>query len=338
MEQPYDDSIETLRQITGITKVELESEDSLITKVRVYKNYLNELAQSGASVEEINLFCEDVLSELNAECPYINQPVTVTGSLYYPSLSVDEDGSASIGFVKGDVKNAGLISKGFGARYENGELSIGYSFALAADTQQQEQAFGQYTFTPQGYAEIDELSVTYAHTKEEVITSLESLATDFIDAIDDALFNSTSLASSFQALSEIKPYELYRDIPTQVLYDAAIYIQETLKFDTQVPYEMELKGTFLRANATGSYDIHLPDTSKVDGGSKKIFGFIKGVEFTEDRRIVGNSCYVTEGPHFSLAITVVHDEQADSAVNDEIHVLMKDIVYCESLRELLRKS
>lgn len=333
MEVPYDDSIEALRQMTGLNKLELESEDSLITKVKLYKKYLNELAQSGATAEEVSLFCEDVLAELNAECPYIGQVVNVTGSLYYPSLSIDEEGRTSMAFVKGEVRNAGLISKGFGARFEKDELSIGYSFALAGDTQEQAQTFGQHTFTPQGYAEIDELSVTYAHTKEEAITSLENLATDFIDAIDTALFNTTTLTAAMQALSEVKPHELYHDIPSHVLFDAALYIKDTLKFDEHVPYEIEVRGTFLKPNAASGHDICVPA-----GSAKRVLGFIKGVEFTDDRTVVGNSCYITQGPHFSLAIRVVHDEQTDSAVDDEIHVLMKDIGYCESLRELLRKS
>lgn len=332
----YDDSIEALQQITGIESHAFDSESKLMAKARFAQDLIDQLVKEGVSREEITTFASDVIDELDNECPYKNQPVFISGLIYRPVQGLNDHGQLEWGYTQDTVEDLEVISHGFLARYDDKGILLGHTFALVGDRHDTIGSAIRSTNIPQGYADVDKLVIDYKHTVEEAVSSLQNFAGNLIDEIDEALFNTGTLTDTLQELAEIRPYKLYHDVQSEVLADSALYIAEKLAFDAAVPYELEIKGTYLRPEGEDKYAIVVPDASKADGGSKRILGYIQAVEFTNDRTIVGGECVIGEGPHFALLIRVVHDERSGGSVDSEIQVLMKDIVYCESLRELLK--
>lgn len=339
MESGYDDSFEALRQITGISEYIPDNEDKLIAKALDAKGYLNQLNQEGVPRDEIRVFAEGIVDELDAGCTYRNKLVTITGTIYRPQQMPEEEGGITWAFVRDTVDALPVVSHGFVARYDDeAGYSVGHMFALAGDREEVVYGNVRQINIPQGYAEVGEVAINYTHDALEAATNLQNFAETLINDIDEAIFNSSSIVATFHRLAEVKPGELYQDMQRDILMDAATYVEELLIFDSVVPYEIEITGSYLKEQSDEEYIICVPDVSKPNGGCKRVLAYIKSVQFTDDREISEGRCLVTEGPHFSLCLNIVHDERVGGETNDEIVVLMKDITACESLRNLLRSS
>lgn len=340
MEQGYDDSLENVLRIIGMdAESEAEQQDLLIEKSREYNTLLNEFARTGASEEEVDEFARAIVTELNSECSYIYKPVELSGVINKATKVFDEDSEERWAIMPQLVDKLPAQSLGFAWR-NNGEIvGVVHSFSLI--NEQAIEIFGgvvQRSTIPRAFANLDSVSIDYSRSLYEASVALQRLAEDLIAEVDEAMLNSMSTTEIMQKLSEICPADIYNDLPTNTLADVASYVMGTIGIDTSVPYEIEVNHSFMTEDQSGEMQLCLPDRTQVDGGSKRILGYIQGVSFTDSREIVGDMCIVTEAPHFALDVRVVHDESVGGEANYEINVLMKDVGYCESLRDLLRAN
>jgi len=340
METPYDDSLENLARITGMdTMREPDSQDMLISKAKEFNTILNEFASEGASDEDLLQLVTDMAAELSRESPYMHRPIQISGLIDRAVKVQEDDGHQQWHVSPTIVEDLTVTSMGFAWRREKEEWEIVHTFFLN-DALEVDSPGGimQRSVLPRGYAGIDTVSIEYAHNPKEASETLEYIAKDLIAEIDEALYNSTSITEAIQRLGEIRPTEIYEDLPSEILRDVASYVLGAIEFDNSVPYEFEINHSFITEDDTGEPFIVLPNAGQPDGGSKRILGYVEGAAFTDGRVIVGNHCIISERPHFALIIRVVHDESVGGEAEYEITALMQDIGYCESLRDLLRAN
>lgn len=340
MEYNFDDSLENLIRITGMdTENESDDQNMLIAKSKEYNEVLSEFARTGASEEDITDFVVELIKELDAECPYINKPIKVSGIINRAVRTPSEEGTESWEMSMDAVDDLTAVSLGYAWQRTENKVAIVHSFSLIEDhTFEVLGGIVQRSTIPRAFAELDEVSIEYQHNAAEASKALQAIAGDLIDEIDQAIYNPTSTTEMVQKLGEIAPLEIYNDLPTDLLFDIGSYVHGMGAFDDTVPYEIEIRHSFMTEDEEGESHIVLPDTSQYDGGSKRILGLITGVAFTDSREVMGKMCIVDEGPHFALIVRVVHDELVGGESDYEICVLMKDIGYCESLRDLMRTS
>lgn len=340
MEFRDDSSVETLQRITGFDQELLQTrEEKIIRKAYEAVRTLNELRREGLDASEIDIIADELVEELDSECPHYNMPIMVKGIIQRPISVLRRDGEETQEYAVVSIEEPiEAISRGFAiTSADQGEYSIGYMFDIVNDRVDSATGTHRQIRIAQGYANLSDVTILYRHDFDDARAALHNFAGELLQEIDESVYNSTSLIESFHALAEVKPIEMYGNgIDPDLMADALVYTSKVLDIDNEVPYVIEFKDTYLEHLSDNEYFPWYADYSNPENGSRRILGYIEELIYTADRNIVNSVIeYEDVGLYFAVTIRVVHDEKQGGPTNRTISVLMKDFLSCESTRDLM---
>jgi|GEM_PF-2168817 len=331
MESHFDSSNDALERITGIgQEFELSSVDRLIDKAVRINQHLADLADRRAPQEEILELAHAAIAELDQDCAYRGGAVYVSGTLYRVIPAPDNEEGSIV--TTEEVENKVIWSDGFAVSSDGGGIRIGHLFFLPDEQKKTRTEYGLQTLVPTAFAPLDAVTIGHAPSPMEAARNLSVFVTDLIDEVDEVVYNSASAVELLHGLSEIDVYELYPDVPGDILAnDLAIYLTELLSFDANVPSHMELRDFYLQEKE-GGYDVWIIGSDGRAHGTSRMIAYPKEVEVVQKVRLRESVPTEEKGYDLGLVLRVVHVDGLGE-VDEEVVVPMRNVAGIHSLRE-----
>lgn len=229
----------------------------LAEQARTYEAMINELRDSGATDEEVGSFTGACIDELDAACPFNGQIVKVSGTL--KDYRYDQESNTASPYEV-ELTSAGLYSAGFYAHTEVGDdepahTIMGYYFKAEGAT---EHVPIQIPFTEMYmehflFGKLDDVDI---ECEPDTRTRLAMLEETIPEMMSDFDFHVLNAADECEAVENMKECIVRNNghIPNDVFIEFLKYAHDSLHFDMELPYVMELQGLMSSVDDLFNYE------------------------------------------------------------------------------------
>lgn len=323
-------------QLEGLQEAVLPPKlQQLYQKASEYEALLTDASREGQSGLQLDNLIEQCVAELDAECPFNNQVIKVTGQVrrsYYDEISqqyvdvdmpLDQTPMIARGFYVVTTDNDGDYSYTVGHYFEvpNG-LEVQHDVTIP---------FAQVLTRHYAFAPVGSVDIEYERTSEEKLASLDASIPDVIAEFDSIVLNASDECDALRRLRWMK-FDARRDIPGEVVKDLLGYAHDCLQLDMEVPYVFEVQG-FLKDGsddedpAQGATEYaYIPDKPK------KIVGYVAGLMIDSVIDMKDGGPVESHDHHWHAILQVLPEVASDEQV--QISVPVRGIRSMTSLRRM----
>jgi hypothetical protein len=332
MDNQYDQLFSELEDLQeSVVPPKLEK---LYKKAHEYEAMLAEATAEGQVGIQLDSLIEQCVAELDAECPFNDQQVKVTGRIrrsYYDEIDqqyVDTDVA---------VDQAPMISRGFYVVTldDDGEYSytLGHYFELPDGVVRHRDVsipFADVMMRHYAFAPVGSIDIEYERTTEENLVSLESSIPDVLAEFDSIVLNAKDECEATRSLRYMK-FDAQADVPREVIENFLTYAHDCLEFDMEVPYVFEVQGLIKTGeNDESSSDDEFIDYMYIRDEPMKIVGYVTGLMIDSVIDMKDGASVETNEHHWHAIVQVLSKAPDDEQVS--IPVPVRAIRSMSSLR------
>lgn len=193
----------------------------------------------------INDLVNEAISQMDRECPYINETVAVTGRLlraYYDEINQKFDTEHV------DVNRTPMVSCGYKVLEFTDELSgttttkVGHLLLVDhMPPQNDTPALVDYIPRLFAFAPAGQVNIEYSPSDADNIAYLQKSIPEILDDIDLLISNSDD---ECEAILGLKHHTITKqdDLPAEVLSRLLSYVNKRLTFNSRMPYVLTISG------------------------------------------------------------------------------------------------
>jgi hypothetical protein len=331
MNTPYD---QLFSELEGLQEAVLPPRlQQLYEKASEYQTLLSDASREGQDGIQLDNLIEQCVAELDAECPFNNQVVKVTGQVrrsYYDEINqkyVDVDMA---------LDQTPMIARGFYVVTDDdqGEYSytVGHYFEVPNGIEVQHDVtipFAQILTRHYAFAPVGSVDIEYERTREEKLASLEASIPEVIAEFDTIVLNADDECDALRRLRYMK-FDARRDIPGEVVKDLLGYAHDCLQLDMEVPYVFELQGFIKEEGEDQDSAEGATEYAYLPGEPKKVVGYVTGLMIDSVIAMRDGGPVESQEQHWHAILHVLPKVVSDQQV--EISVPVRGIRSMSSLR------
>lgn len=181
---------------------------------------------------------------MDRDCPYLNQPVIVTGKF---QQSYYDDVLEKFGIEDVVLDKAVLLSHGYTVLEftdDNGQVEkkVGHLFVTKhMPAKNDGPALVDYVTRLFAFAPVGTIEIEYDSNDKDTIHSLEQIIPEIIDEIDSLILDKDNECDALMSLA-LHTFSNEQDIPANIMSKLLAYVDRRLDFDKFLPYVATIDG------------------------------------------------------------------------------------------------
>lgn len=276
--------------------------------------------------------CNEAISEMDADCPHMNEPVLVTGTLkraYFDEMT-QKFAIEDVRFEREKLISFGYSILEFGTKIEGVSVKkVGNLFLLEQMPPKNDgPALVDYVPRLFGFAPVGEVEIEYEMDDLSNTSDLEAKIPDVMAEIDGLIANAEDESAAVLALAD-HTISKEHDIPDDTLSGLLSYVNNRLQLDKTMPYRVQIDGIAYKPGEELIYLLY----QHVNNKNALIVAPGQLILRPYPEIVDGKELKHTDDLHWCLDVAVLGRESSDEI--SYISIPVKNLVTMQAVRDIL---